>query len=185
MTSIYLFLIKKKRVFTVNLKKWNWLFSQVFPSKQIREVHLWSYQGIPFCFLCFCLHPVDMFLLGCIIISLNMWWGLFHYPPLQSFGWLRFFKAPISILAFVRHHHCIRNIISAFILHLSVYILYQLSCFWRRMITPNFPFYKINHLQKAQVDKNYVKGHDRRRLQFNTNYSYDLITVYSWLYWNW
>ena len=30
-----------------------------------------------------------------------------------------------------------------------------------------------------QVDKNYIKGHDRRRLQFNTNYSYDLITVYS------
>ena len=122
-----------------------------------------------------------MFLLGCIILFLNMWWGLFHYLPLQSFGWLRFFKAPISILAFVRHHHCIRNIISAFILHLSVYILYQLYCFWRRIITPNFPFYKINHLQKAQVDKNYIKGHDRRRLQFNTNYSYDLITVYSWL----
>ena len=89
MTSIYLFLIKKKRVFTVNLKKWNWLFSQVFPSKQIREVHLWSYQGIPFCFLCFCLHPVDMFLLGCIILFLNMWWGLFHYLPLAGFAFLR------------------------------------------------------------------------------------------------
>ena len=41
----------------------------------------------------------------------------------------------------------------------------------------NFTFYRINHFRKALVDNNYIKEHDRRRLQFNTNYSYDLITT--------
>ena len=64
--------------------------------------------------------------------------------------------------------------------YLEDYVIY-----YNVWLSRNIPFYKINYFQKAQVDNNYTKDHDRWRSQFNTNYRYDLITtVYGWLYWN-
>ena len=49
--------------------------------------------------------------------------------------------------------------------YLEDYVIY-----YNVWLSRNIPFYKINYFQKAQVDNNYTKDHDRWRSQFNTNY---------------
>ena len=93
MTSIYLFLIKKKRVFTVNLKKWNWLFSQVFPSKQIREVHLWrvikEYLFVFFASVCIQLTCFSWDVLSSPSICGGAYFTIPLCSPLAGFAFLR------------------------------------------------------------------------------------------------